>query len=185
MASPPVARICHMSARRLRVRVPERRRDAAFFAAVAERLLTWASVERVETNPLTASILIYCSDPQRLFAEAAVAGNDLFEIEFADPSNSDRGAVVDRAARTFDAADAALRRWTEGQIDIRGVLFVVFLLGGIYQLFRGSLAAPAPTLLWRAGDLLGLWNSLYRDPRAEVAAEPAAPISSGSPAGSY
>jgi hypothetical protein len=51
-----------------------------------------------------------------------------------------------------------LRRWTEGQLDIRGLLFVVLFLGGIYQLFQGRFAAPAPSLLWRAGSLIGLWD---------------------------
>jgi hypothetical protein len=181
MPSLSAAEICHFTARRLRLRVPERRRDPAFFEAAAERLSRWPSVERVETNALTASILIYCSDVQTLFAEAAVAGNDLFEIDFDNAFKSNSDTVVDRAARSFDAADATLRRWTEGQIDIRGLLFVVMFVGGIYQLFRGRLAAPAPTLLWRAGDLLGLWDRLYRDPRDRVSAASAVQTSSDSP----
>jgi hypothetical protein len=181
MARPPAAQISHLSARRLRIRVPERRRDTAFFATAAERISAWADVKRVETNPLTASILIHCSDTQKLFADAAVAAEDLFEIDFDNALNSDQDKLVDRAARTFDATDAALLRWTEGQVDIRAVLFVVFLLGGIYQLFRGVVGAPAPTLLWRAGDVLGLWDGFYRNPRGHAAVNGAAQTPSGSP----
>src|SRR4051794_9303371 len=113
MARPPVAQVCHVSSRRLRIRVPERRRDAHFFEAAAERISTWTGVKRVEGNPLTASILIHRADTQQLFAEAAET--DLFELDLK--SNSD--TVVDRAARKFEAADGVVRRWTEGQIDIR------------------------------------------------------------------
>jgi hypothetical protein len=180
MARPPAAQIYHLSARRLRIRVPGRRRDTAFFETAAERISNWTSVERVEINPLTASILIHCSDTQKVLAEA-VAGKDPFEINFDKALNSDQETVVDRAARKFDMADAALLRWTEGQIDIRGVLFVVFLLGGVYQLFRGVVGAPAPTLLWRAGDLLGLWDGFHRNPRGRAAANGAAPAPSGPP----
>src|SRR3984893_1398071 len=81
MPSPPAARISHFTPRRLRIKVPEKRRDRGFFDTVAERLATWESVERVETNPLTASVLIHFSDPERLFLEAAVK-NDLFDIDF-------------------------------------------------------------------------------------------------------
>jgi hypothetical protein len=41
---------------------------------------------------------------------------------------------------------------------MRGVLFVLLLAGGVFQLLRRRLDAPAPTLLWYAGDLIGLWS---------------------------
>ena len=104
MASLPAARITHFTARRLRIKVPEKRRNTDFFAAVAERLLTWESVERVETNPLTASVLIYFSDPERLFLEAA-AKNDLFDIDFDVAFGDSTPAVTEAAVRSFDTAD--------------------------------------------------------------------------------
>src|SRR6267378_7988408 len=61
----PSARIAHLTTRRLRIKVPEKRRDVAFFDFVQGRLAAWDSVERVETNPLTASILVHFSDAER------------------------------------------------------------------------------------------------------------------------
>ena len=172
MPSLPAARISHFTARRLRIKVPEKRRDTGFFAAVAERLGRWESVERVETNPLTASVLIHFSDPQRLFLEA-VAKNDMFDLDFdavfAQPSEP----VVSRAAaQSFETADHALRRWTDNQIDIRGVLFLMLLAGGIFQLVRRRVDTPAPTLLWYAGDLIGLWSDRGPDPAVAAASGP-------------
>jgi hypothetical protein len=157
MPSLPAARISHFTARRLRIKIPEKRRDSAFFDAVADCLQTWESVERVETNPLTASVLIHFADPERLFLEA-VAKNDLFEIDFDTAFSQPEPVVTDAAARSFEAADIAVRRWTRDQIDVRGVLFLMLFAGGLFQLLRGRLATPAPTLLWYAGDLLGLWS---------------------------
>jgi len=158
MPSLPAARISHFTARRLRIKVPEKRRDRAFFDSIAERLATWDSVERVETNPLTASVLIHFSDPQSLFLEA-VAKNDLFDIDFdAAFGDATEPVVTQAAVQSFQTADDAVRRWTKNEIDMRGVLFVLLLAGGVFQLLRRRLDTPAPTLLWYAGDLIGLWN---------------------------
>jgi hypothetical protein len=159
MPSLPAARISHFTARRLRIKIPEKRRNTDFFNTVAERLATWDSVERVETNPLTASVLIHFSDPERLFLEAA-AKNDLFEIDLDGAfGNSSEPVVTGAAVQSFETADQAVRRWTQNQIDMRGVLFVLLLAGGLVQLLRRRLDAPAPTLLWYAGDLIGLWSN--------------------------
>jgi len=57
MADLPEARVCHLTTGRLRLRVPEKRRDNAFFRTVEQRLAGWDNVDRVEVNPLTASVL--------------------------------------------------------------------------------------------------------------------------------
>jgi Heavy metal associated domain 2 len=165
MPSLPAARISHFTAGRLRIRVPEKRRDTEFFRRVADRLAAWASVDHVETNPLTASILVLFSEPEPVFLEA-VATNDLFEIDLASALAEQQEPVVPRAAvRSFEAADTAVRRWTNNQIDMRSTLFLLLFAGGVFQLLRGRLGAPAPTLLWYAGDLLGLWRD-QQDRRA-------------------
>lgn len=159
MPSLPVARISHFTARRLRIKIPEKRRDTAFFNTVADRLREWESVERVEANPLTASVLIHFSDPERLFLEAA-AKNDLFEIDFDAAVAAPAEPIVTRAAvSSFETADNTVRRWTANRIDLRSVFFLLLLAGGVRQLLRGRLATPAPTLLWYAGDILGLWHA--------------------------
>jgi hypothetical protein len=172
MSSLPAARISHFTTRRLRLKVPEKRRDTVFFNDAAARLAAWDSVERVETNPLTASILIHFSDPERLLLEAA-AKNDLFDIEFETALMESPGPVVRRAAvNSFERADDIVRRWTQSQLDLRGVIFLLLFIGGAYQLFRGRIGSPAPTLLWHAGDLLGLWSPPPTDAMAEASSGP-------------
>lgn len=173
MPSLPAARISHFTTRRLRIKIPDKRRDTAFFSNVRERLAAWDSVDHVEVNPLTASVLLHFSDPQRLFLEA-IAKNDLFDIDFDTAvARQSEPVVTGAAVRSFATADVALRRWTGNQIDMRGALFLMLLVGGIYQLLRGRLAAPAPTLLWYAGDLLGLWSDRPGDAAVEASSEPA------------
>ena len=172
MPSPPAARISHFTPRRLRIKVPEKRRDSAFFETVAERLATWNSVEGVETNPLTASVLIHFSDLEKLLLEAALK-NDLIDIDFdAAFGDATEPAVTQAAVQSFQTADNALRRWTQNQIDMRGVLFILLLAGGLFQLLRRRLDAPAPTLLWYAGDLIGLWSEHGPDPAIAASSGP-------------
>jgi Heavy metal associated domain 2 len=153
----PSARIAHLTTRRLRIRIPEKRRDVAFFDFVQGRLAAWDSVERVETNPLTASILLYFSDAERLLLEMD-AKNDFLDIDFDAIAQPAEPFVTGAAARSFAASDHALRSWTHNQIDMRSVVFLLLFVGGVYELLRGRLSTPAPTLLWYAGSLLGLWR---------------------------
>jgi hypothetical protein len=117
MPNLPSAAITHFTTRRLRIKVPEKRRDAAFFDFVRSRLAAWNSIQRVDTNPLTASILVYFSDTERLLLEA-VAKNDFLDIDFdlfAKPAEP----VVTRAAiRSFETSDFAQR--LVGFLPVRG-----------------------------------------------------------------
>lgn len=171
----PRARVCHFTTGRLRVKIPEKRRDEAFFDAVKERLAAWDSIEQVEVNPLTASVLVHFSDLGSLFAENAVR-NDLFTLDY-DALEADFGspALTEWVKRQWSDADLAVPRLTSGTADLRGAVLVTLLLAGTYQLFRGNIAAPAATLLWYAGDMLRIWDTPTSEPGKvageEVAAE--------------
>jgi hypothetical protein len=159
----PQARVCHCAAGRLRIKIPEKRRDEAFFATVRERLSAWDSIERIEVNPLTASVLVEFSNLASLFAENALK-NDLFEVHydaFAAEGEAPQ-ALTDHAAQAFGKADETIRRWTAGAADLRSAVFVVLVSAGLFQILRGNIAAPAATLLWYAGDMLRVWDRAPR-----------------------
>jgi hypothetical protein len=48
----------HRTTGRIRIQVPQRRHDRAYFAALAARLAQLPAVDAVEVNPLTASTLV-------------------------------------------------------------------------------------------------------------------------------
>jgi hypothetical protein len=176
MPSLPAARISHFTTGRLRIKIPEKRRDTSFFDAVADRLSGWDSIDGVETNPLTGSILIHFSDPQQLTLEA-MAKNDIFDIDLeAALTQPSEFRLAHVAVQSFETADHGFRRWTRNQLDIRSALFLLLLGGGLYQLLRGRLSTPAPTLLWYAGDLLGLWSNR---PAGVAAGTPSGPGQTG------
>lgn len=161
MANLPEARVVHLSRGRLRVKVPEKRRDEAFFKTVEEHLRSWQSIERVEVNPLTASLLVHFADLGGLFAENAMR-NDLFAIDFDELRAEHEGArpsVMVWARQRWADADKLLRRWTDGNADLRSTAFLVAVVGAIVQAYRGQIAPPAATLLWDAGEMLQIWRT--------------------------
>jgi Heavy metal associated domain 2 len=159
----PQARLCHFASGRLRVKIPDKRRDEAFFGTVKERLSSWASIERVEVNPLTASVLVQFSNLPALFADNALK-NDLFEVDLDVLSalGEPPQALTDHAAASLHKADHAIRRWTAGAGDLRSAVFVFLVGAGLVQILRGNVAAPAATLLWYAGDMLRIWDRVPR-----------------------
>lgn len=157
----PRGRIAHLSAGRLRIRVPDRRRDEPYFRTVAERLAGWESIDRVEVNPLTASILVQFSNRDALFAELE-RRNDLFTIAVEPTQNgdvNDRVLLTDRVTRLWKDGDKALRGWSGGSTDLRSAAFAVLVATAAYQLLRGQIFPPAGTLLWDAGQMLKIWHA--------------------------
>jgi hypothetical protein len=150
MPDRPRAEISHLTPGRLRLRIPERRRDDAFFARVRQHLSDRSGVVRVDVNPITASVLIQFNGAAEDFA---ARDDDLFELDDFPLEPSPLDAVRDEVV----AADRTLRQLTGGA-DLRTLLFFALLAGGLYQLVRGNIAAPAVTLLWYACEALGLWG---------------------------
>jgi hypothetical protein len=151
----PEARIVHATPTRVRLKVPSRRHDAAFFQMVEQRLRGWQNVEEVEVNPVTASILVHFSDPAALLREA-ISGNDLFRLVAPPDADGPDPPLMARIEDAVATTDGTLRSWTGGALDLRTVLFAALFAGGLQQLVRGNIAAPAATLLWYAATVVGL-----------------------------
>ena len=161
MADLPEGRLCHLTTGRLRVKIPGKRHDEAFFRSVEQRLASWDSIQRVEVNPLTASVLVHFSDLGALFAENAMR-NDLFIVnldELQTEHGVPRKALTEWAKERWVGWDKALRRWSGGNADIRSAAFLFLVAGAVLQLLRGRIAPPAATLLWDAGDILRIWQT--------------------------
>lgn len=81
----PEAYVAHASMARVRLRIPSRRNDQAYFDSARQRLSARAEVVSLEANPATASLLLrhYCP-LERLYAVALE--EELFVIGRARPS---------------------------------------------------------------------------------------------------
>jgi hypothetical protein len=156
MPERPRAELCHYSTGRIRLRIRDRRWDKAFFEQVRETVATWPGVVRVEVNPVSAGILVHFTGTPLDLAQRA-SESDLFVLD-TEALSQPTSPVLDRARDGFNDLDLRVRELTGGGVDLRVLIVSALLVGGIYQLFRGNVAAPAATLLWYAGDALGIWR---------------------------
>jgi hypothetical protein len=144
---------------RTRLRVPNRRGDAAFFTELTHRLVQCTGVGKVETNPLTGSVLVHHEGGLReLLMHAAACGlGELVDLELHSPP------VARRLRREVKAIDHRVRELTHGEFDLSTVAFVALLAMAGVQLLRGQQASAAVSLAWYASELLRRWE----DPRSE------------------
>ena len=139
---------------RTRLRVLPRQRDAEFFARVQSHLLQLDGVDHVETNALTASVLIvHHLDADELVRRCEAAG--LFTL--CTPT----GTVTPLATQVYTRARTATRAFasmSDGRVDLAALAFVTLVGLAIHQGRRGQLLGPAVTLLFQAVTALSLSN---------------------------
>lgn len=145
----PDAYISHRTPTRLRVRVPSRKRDLAWFVRAKDLLSALPEVEAVDVNELSGSILIvhHRKDVESLLAAAKKQG--IFGIARPDA----RKPVTLRQGITegFRTVNRRVSGATGGRADLWDVAFLGVAGIGVYQLLRGNIAAPMwYTAFWYA-----------------------------------
>lgn len=139
------AKVAHHIEGRTRLRFPGERRNAVFFQSLEEKLGREPSVERLETNPTTGSVVIHHATPLS-HLEWLGRQLELFEVEWLPTEPLVRHRWLGRV-KEFDAR---LRRLSRGRQDLDTLgAFVCFGLG-LFQVWRGK-ALPAATTLFEMG----------------------------------
>jgi hypothetical protein len=148
----PAAHVAHRTAYRVRLRIPSRRHDRAFFTRLVAGLRACPAVSELEVNPATASVLLV--DPRGVALDAVRSHaheHGLFEM-----ASVARPHVVQSVLQGARQVDKGLRRASGDQLDLRALAFLALLGGALYQLLRGDILAPAATLGWYAAAVLAL-----------------------------
>ena len=137
MHEQPLAFVSHKTRSRIRLKVPSKRKDHAFFASLAEKMSSVEGVSAVEAYPLTGSILLlHSSDPDRVIETASVVGGLRFDRNVVTRTNLHR-----RVTETFEGIDVALRDVTGNELDVGGLAVLTLLGAAIYQILKGNLTA--------------------------------------------
>jgi hypothetical protein len=144
----PQAIVSHRTAERLRIKIPSRKGDGAYFSAVKHSLDRDLKYRLVQVNAMTGSVLIVDSgvDLESLADRASRGG--LFTLEH-------RLAPVQPLGRTVFAPLLELNRkisgFTEGAVDFPGLVFLALCGFGIYEILRGNIRPPPwYTAFWYA-----------------------------------
>jgi len=136
----PVAHIGHQTSDRIRIKIPSRKGETAYFSEIREMLLKHVSVERVEANPMTGSLLLKGVQNDAAAAIASVGeANALFNL---DTRPSEVETLSSRISAPFHDLSRSIGRFSGGELDLPGMAFLSLIGVGIYQFTRGNLTAP-------------------------------------------
>jgi hypothetical protein len=139
MKKPPEAHQVHRTENRLRVRVPSKKGDEDYFEQLSQEFADHDGVEEVFVNPHTGSALfVHKTDPRKIVHHAAE--NQLFTIV---PKKQPVQTLFGGVADVLREGNKKLKRMTGGELDVRSLVFLLLLVSGAYQLFRGNVAVPA------------------------------------------
>ena len=169
----PIAYVEHQIPGRLRLRIPERRGDVAFFQRVVGALSKVPDVTELDGSPLTGSVRIRHSGTSELIA-AAAAKEGLFEIgkregdaESNKPPKQPHGDAGMLDSIATGLSGLALFQVTQGQVTGsaaenfwnaygaqrllgRNEIAAGFVLLGLYQLLQGQWLGSASSLFFYA-----------------------------------
>ncbi len=151
MVKLPEARITHIISGRLRIKIPSKKGNTSYFKFLERKFSDFDKVQKVETNAVTAGmLLLHDADIKDIskFAEE----NRLFKIESRRPEQM---VLTKRIKSGFDDLNRRATRFTGGELDLAGAVFVSLLSLSIYQIARGNFFAPAwYTSLWYAVNMV-------------------------------
>jgi hypothetical protein len=142
--------VVHRIGVRLRVRVPDRKGDALYFATLVESARALPGVVAVRPNPLVGSVVIEHDEmePGRIEALLGELGLDLADGE---PPTQPPLQVLTQG---FATLERELRAVTGNATDLRTLGFLALATAGLFQVARGHTFSAASSLLWHAADLL-------------------------------
>ncbi|MBZ0168078.1 hypothetical protein MELA_02637 [Candidatus Methylomirabilis lanthanidiphila] len=144
----PNAFITHATHGRVRIKIPAKKGDAAYFASLRDKLAALSElpgIQRIEANPLTGSILVlHTLDPEAIdlgLVAQYSEFNQLFRLQ--QPPAKQTPAPGNKASGR-----------TAGEIDPKVLAMLGFVGVAVIQLKRGHIMMPAITALWYAYSLM-------------------------------
>ncbi len=144
----PTAHVVHRLRSRLRLKVPDKCRDADWLTKAATHLKQVPGVKQVDVRVPSGSLLIHHRTDPGLEQRLATTG--LFHItgeSIASPP------VLDPIMDGISRSHRRLERRTGGRANLPTVLIVLLVLAAFVQTLRGQIMPPAVSLLWYAASL--------------------------------
>ncbi len=144
----PEAHVGHLTASRVRIKVPSQKGDSSYFQEVRKAFLGYRKFERLEVNPCTGSVLIVDENLDVGGAVKYAEEKGLFKLQ---KTENNRQPLSHRLVRPLKDFSASLENFTGGELDLPGLAFISLLGVGIYQILRGNLRSPPwYTAFWYA-----------------------------------
>ena len=146
----PVGHVAHELPERMRIRIPEYRKDDAALARLSQQLEQEEGIASVSRDALTASLLIrHRLDGEEL--KAVLTDNLGIDLQPAPVSKVRHSLAPVNAA--IETVNQGLRRTSSGSTDLQALIFIFLVAAAVRQLLRGQVMVPAVSLLWYAFEL--------------------------------
>ncbi|MFI5307863.1 MAG: HMA2 domain-containing protein [Polyangiales bacterium] len=143
------ALLAHASTGRTRLRIPSRRNDEDYFAALSRALSECPGIDHVEANPRTGSVLLlHTAERAEIFAYAEQ------RQLFVRPALAQSEWVLDVVNDRMAELDGRLLERSEGKWGLSSLGFYGLLAATGLQIYRGNLWPAAETLLQHTLKLL-------------------------------
>lgn len=152
------AYVTHALPGRLRVRIPKKRGNDAYFAGLREQLSGRREFTAVTANAATGGILLYLAPgvaiPDVAAAATALSLFDLKESQPAPGREVTHKNALYHASLGFKGADKLIGDATGGYLDLRSIVFVLLLAMATRQISRGHFMVAGFTPLWHAFNMM-------------------------------
>jgi hypothetical protein len=145
----PFAFVSHQVDGRVRLRVPEMRRQDEYFERMRQRLANLPGLRRLTTNTRTGSVLIEFSGQLEALDELGPRLG-LFKLQNRPHPHS----MSEWLYTITTQPDNLLKRLTDGRVDAAGVTALALTGLGISQMFKGHALPAGWTLLWNGINLI-------------------------------
>lgn len=141
----PHAQVSHITSERLRVKIPSKKGDIAYFSSLKDQFSKYSGIETVEVNSVTGSVLFIHAMDIKAMADYAEE-NGLFKLgNLGPPSTSLSWAI----SESLKESDRRMKHFSGGTLDFPGLVFLGLIGAGLYQAIRGNFT-PIPwyTAFW-------------------------------------
>ena len=143
----PDAHISHLTSQRMRIKIPSKKGDAAYFSSLKDQFSKYQEIERLEVNVMTGSVLFVHNLNEKEIAKYA-RNNNIFILKKLNHSSS---RISKSITEYFKDIDKKVMGITGGEMDMGTLAFLSLLGTGIYQIGRGNfMAVPWYTAFWYA-----------------------------------
>ncbi len=140
------------------MKIASRKKDAAYFSALAQKLEEHQKFETIHVNPRLGTALISHTSSVAEIAQYAEK-EGLFQLRTIEHSPQ---TIFQQVHKVVTGWSRALENVTGGRLDVPSLIFLILLVSGIYQVSRGNVRAPAwYTAFWYA---LGVFSKGYQGP---------------------
>lgn len=147
----------------MRLHIPSRKGDSAYFEKVKHHLKEVLSYQCISTSPLTGCIVIEDSDVDEEKLRDVADRYQLFKVVTNMPAPA---PMAKRFTAPIGRANRSITEFSGGTVDLPGILFLILLAFGMWELAIGNFKRPPwYTAFWYAFGLVS--RSLYDELNSE------------------